>query len=166
MKIFLLILALIISGCSNIEFVYAPEAEKGILKNNTSLQVVGDDSESIKNILNKKISLNSTNPNFNLIINSKKEISNLVINNNQTTTHYEIKHTLLYRLFKTDSNSKIDLCMVAEKEERTKSDYVVKSDGYNFGSETNKNSVIEKNIETNISIFLEMIELNQPKNNC
>lgn len=164
MKNTIIILFLIISGCSNIEFVYAPQFEKNILKENTSAKITGDDANIIKNFLNTKISLSNTNPEFDLIINSKKEISNLVTNNNQTTTHYEIKHILSYQLYKI--NSKIDSCLIIEREETTKSDYVVKSDGYNFGSETNKKNVIKKNIESNVSVFLETVELKFSTKNC
>ena len=56
--------------------------------------------------------------------------------------------------------------MIVENKQITKSDYFIKSEGYSFGSETNKKNVSKKIIEKNILNFLELIELNYSNQDC
>lgn len=164
MKIIFLLISFAISGCSNIEFVYNSNIQKSILENETLLEVSGDDLSIIKVFLKKYLKAINDYPKFKLIINSNKKTKNLVVNNNQTATHIEIQYTINYTLYKLLKNK--DECMIVENKQITKSDYFIKSEGYSFGSETNKKNVSKKIIEKNILNFLELIELNYSNQDC
>ena len=164
MKIIFLLISLTISGCSNIEFVYNTNIQKSILKNETLLEVSGDDLSIIKVFLKKHLKEISDYPKFKLVVNSNKETKNLVVNNNQTATHIEIQYTIEYTLYKLLKSK--DECVIVENKQITKSDYFVKSEGYSFGSETNKKNASKKNIEKNLLNFLKLIELNYSNQDC
>lgn len=164
MKIIFLLISFAISGCSNIEFVYNSNIQKSILKNETILEVSGDDLSIIKVFLKKHLKEINDYPKFKLVVNSNKETKNLVVNNNQTATHIEIKYTIEYTLYKLLKSK--DECVIVENKQITKSDYFVKSEGYSFGSETNKKNASKKIIEKNLLNFLKLIELNYSNKDC
>lgn len=164
MKIIFLLTFFAIYGCSNIEFVYNTNLEKNILKNETLLEVRGDDLSIIRVFLNKHLKEIDDDPKFKLVVNSNKETKNLVVNNNQTATHIEIQYTIDYTLYKLLKNK--GECLVMENKQVTKSDYFVKSEGYSFGSETNKKNASKKIIQKNILNFLKLVELNYLNKDC
>ena len=164
MKIIFLLISFAISGCSNIEFVYNSNIQKSILKNETILEVSGDDLSIIKVFLKKHLKEISDYPKFKLVVNSNKETKNLVVNNNQTATHIEIQYTIEYTLYKLLKSK--DECVIVENKQITKSDYFVKSEGYSFGSDLSEKQVSTINIRSNIDDFINNLSILKTNFSC
>jgi len=158
MKPFFLIFFIFIGGCYNMQFVYDTSTPKNDLENNTKIEVVGDQNSIINIILTNKLKNNFSAPKYKLSVLSSKKTKNLVVKTNQTATHIEITYYIKYSLYKMLKDG--GECLVVERGITTISDYKVKSEGYSFGSETEKNNVIKKILNSNFKQFLNEVGQN------
>ena len=143
---FLFILIFLL-GCANLEFVYEKK-DKNILKNSTSLILVGDQKDIVYSKLFSIIGQNIEKI-YILEVNVKEIISKEVIGSDSATSKYNVSHTINYKLTKTKKN-----CSLLEKKITTTDNYNSKSAGYNFGTDVSKTKTIENNIINNIENFL------------
>ena len=160
-KIFFLCFFFIIFGCSSFEFVYDKNPVIKSIENNVSYNVVGDESETILSYLNNKIGASKSLGEFLLKIESEKTSANIVIKENQTASQIKISHTLQYVLSKPLKN-----CNIFKKEITTSIVYSAKSSGYSFGTDSSKNEILIKNIQTNINSLLRYIVTNYSILDC
>lgn len=160
-KKFFLFFFFIIYGCSSFEFVYDKNPVIESIEDNVIYNVNGDESETILSYLNNKIGTSKSLGKFLLKIESEKTSTNIVIQENQTASQIKISHTLQYILSKPIKN-----CNIFKKEITTSIIYSAKSSGYSFGTDSSKNEIIKKNIQTNIDNLLSYIITNYSILDC
>ena len=145
-----LVLVLLLSSCSGLEFVYDNNNKKGnFLFLNTSVFAFGDDKILIKNRLEEILKKPSESQKYILTATSEKKTTNLIIEDDQTATQIENTFVIKYTLKDQES-----LCLLDEKKITTSLDYRVKSSGYNFGSDLSKKNIVIKNINKNINSYM------------
>ena len=134
-------------GCANLEFVYEKK-DKNILKNSTSLILVGDQKDIVYSQLFSLVGRNIEKI-YILEVDVKEIISKEVIDSDSATSKYNVSHAITYKLTKAKIN-----CSLLEKKITTTNNYNSKSAGYNFGTDVSKTKTIENNIINNIENFL------------
>ena len=163
MKIYQIILLMFVFGCSDMNFVYNTDTniKELALNNNTILEVSGNEQSAVKVFLKKQIGETNQNAKYKLLLNLIKTEKNLVVNDNQTASRIEIIIKINYKLYDLKNKN----CLIIEKEVILSGDYIVKSEGYSFGTEESKRKTIKKLIENNISTFLndKKLKENNPK---
>lgn len=148
-KLLVLIFFVLISGCTGFDFVYENYETDSFLKEKTLISVEGDDRSTIKTTLNNLLKNTEDERLYKLEVISKKTLKNLVVESSQVATQIEISHNILYQLKSAKKN-----CLIDSKEIKTKIDYTVKSEGYNFGSDSSKKEITKNNIATNINRYI------------
>jgi len=134
-------------GCANLEFVYEKK-DKNLLKNSTSLILVGDQKDIVYSQLFSLFGQNVEKI-YILEVDVKEIISKEVIGSDSATSKYNVSHAITYKLTKAKIN-----CSLLEKKITTTNNYNSKSAGYNFGTDVSKTKTIENNIIHNIENFL------------
>ena len=134
-------------GCANLEFVYEKK-DKNLLKNSTSLILVGDQKDIVYSQLFSLVGRNIEKI-YILEVDVKEIISKEVIDSDSATSKYNVSHAITYKLTKAKIN-----CSLLEKKITTTNNYNSKSAGYNFGTDVSKTKTIENNIINNIENFL------------
>ena len=134
-------------GCTNLEFVYEKK-DKNLLKNSTSLILMGDQKDIVYSQLFNLIGRNIEKI-YILEVDVKEIISKEVIGSDSATSKYNVSHAINYKLTKAKNN-----CSLLEKKITTTNNYNSKSAGYNFGTDVSKTKTIENNIIHNIENFL------------
>lgn len=134
-------------GCANLEFVYEKK-DKNLLKNSTSLILVGDQKDIVYSQLFSLVGRNIEKI-YILEVDVKEIISKEVIGSDSATSKYNVSHAITYKLTKAKIN-----CSLLEKKITTTNNYNSKSAGYNFGTDVSKTKTIENNIINNIENFL------------
>lgn len=147
-KLSLITLLFLLLSCSNLQFVYDNQKENFLFLK-TSIVAFGDDNVLIKRNLEEIIKKPNGTSEYVLTVNSKKNSSNLVIEDNQAATQIENSFTINYKL--TDPGG---VCLFDQHQITTTLDYRVKSSGYNFGSDLSKKNINKKNINKNINSYL------------
>ena len=138
---------LFLFGCANLEFVYEKK-DKNLLKNSTSLILVGDQKDIVYSQLFSLVGRNIEKI-YILEVDVKEIISKEVIDYDSATSKYNVSHAITYKLTKAKIN-----CSLLEKKITTTNNYNSKSAGYNFGTDVSKTKTIENNIINNIENFL------------
>ena len=134
-------------GCANLEFVYEKK-DKNLLKNSTSLILVGDQKDIVYSQLFSLVG-RDVEKIYILEVDVKEIISKEVIGSDSATSKYNVSHAITYKLTKAKIN-----CSLLEKKITTTNNYNSKSAGYNFGTDVSKTKTIENNIINNIENFL------------
>lgn len=137
-----------LSSCSSFEFVYDNKYEN-FLYFKTNVVSSGDDYILVKNQIENIIKKTEGPNRYVLTVVSKKNLTNLIIKDNQAAT--QIENTFKIRYTLTDQEG---LCLFDQQEIITSLDYGVKSSGYNFGSDLAEKDINKKNINKNIISYL------------
>ena len=85
-------LSIIITNCSNFEFVHDENIETNQLTNKTSVKIIGDNIPILKKEL-KEILGTSNNMNYELNVSSKQETANIIKALDMTASLIQIKNT-------------------------------------------------------------------------
>ena len=141
----------LIISCSNYTFVYSDKKDYNFLKE-TYFLIAGSDIDIIRKHLTTKKGSGKRGEKYQLNISSQNENRNSVIDNDQTSSLVEIQYNIRYRLFDNLKN-----CKVMEKKISTSANYNSRAEGYNFGSDLNKNQLSKQLIKKNIDQFLQYI---------
>ena len=153
---------LFVSNCANLEFVYKSIKQIGKLKNNTNLNISGDDSDEVYNyIIDVLGTTNSKNPNYKLSINSTRIDEAEVIEKDATASKFSIEYNIVYILYNINKK-----CKIIEEKIKTKNSYASKSAGYSFGTDLSKKETRLKIISKNIDQFISFVDRYEDLNKC
>ena len=160
LKITGIIVALIVVGCSNYSFVYTDKNKSDILLL-TSISVSGDDAEAITRYLVKTKKDSGEKPEYKLVVSSKKQKRNVVIENDQTATTIEIQHTVNYKF-----TNILNGCTIIKRKIVTELKYNSRAEGFNFGSDLSQKEISNQNIQGNIDNFLQILNAKKDGLKC
>ena len=93
-KIIFFCLALLLFGCSNLQFVYKSENESNTINNKTKFVVIGSDRDVIISYLQKRLGTAKVEPKFLLSVDSNKTTNALIIDKDSNSIRIAIE-TLL-----------------------------------------------------------------------
>jgi len=139
---------LILTGCSDFEFIYDSSYLKSPLINLTKISISGDGAEQAKIYVDESIGNNNNGEYFLSIIISKNTTVQK-IETDSTASKFTIEHIMSYALI----NSKNNGCPLAKEIISTSTNYNAKSAGYDFGTDTSKKEAEYNNIIKNIDKF-------------
>ena len=150
-KILCLLICLVLSSCSNIEFVYDDYGdEPNPLYEKTSVKITGIDSAFI-NSYTSTLFGNNKKETFNLFIEIEEKKTKRSIETNQATSilRYELKFLYTLRL----KNG----CVTYKKEILSFFSLTPKSSGYNYGTEISLEKNYELAIIDNLNQFVSIL---------
>ena len=160
-NLFVFIILLIISNCAGFEFAYNTNENTFLIKNNTNINVDGEDAHQIYSLLKTKIGDTKDNPKYKLLVKSLKTETASVINKDATASKFIIEFIInydLYNLYKS--------CNVLNKEITTSSSYNSKSAGYSFGTSLSEKQSTTLNINKNINEFASFANMSANIDSC
>ena len=159
-KILYIIMFVLVSSCSNVEFVYNDNSsEINPLYEKTEVKISGVDLVFIKSYMQMFFGENKDNE-FDLLIDVKEKKTKRSIETNQTTSNLTYELRFYYNLF---SNSKS--CTTFKKVIVSSFTITPKSAGYNYGTDSSLEKKYQLAITDNLNQFMSYISsLNT--NNC
>lgn len=158
-KIVVFIFFVLLSGCSNIVFLYDNETDQKD-KRVFNYKIIGDNKEIAKSYLANTFNSNE-DTSYLLSISISEKITAQKTELNSTVSKYQVKHTIKYILKNTEKN-----CLVSEQTKTTLDSYDSKSSGYSFGSDSAKEQVIKNNIINNIDSFINTLDKKNTNYKC
>ena len=162
MKNFILLILMLCSlpACSNIEFSYNKDELNNQLYNKTNIIITGDEIPFLNTIVLSKIGT-SQNGLFDLEIDISEKKTKMTIKTNQVTTRIDYEIAINYILRNQAKN-----CTLLTKKQYSRFSFIPKSEGYNFGSDKFLETLYKRNVENNISQFLDSLEKQIEKKKC
>tara|TARA_Y100001970_G_scaffold172145_1_gene210441 strand:+ start:2572 stop:3060 length:489 start_codon:yes stop_codon:yes gene_type:complete len=157
--VFLFLLIVITTSCSNIQLVLDDKPKTNFLKNNSSIFVSG---KKYENFSQELFSYFGNNKKGEYIIRTtffeKKE--NIAVKKNQVAEKIDYELSVVYNIYHKDIS-----CNVFNKTVLTKFSFTPKSSGYNFGTDRSLERLYKTSIKTNIETFINSFP-NNKKPSC
>ena len=149
------ILLFFIFSCSSFEFVLKENSKTTPLKDNTALLV---DKNSDERFVRGLYSYFGNNKKYEYILKTKflERKENRIIKNNQVAEKIEYILEVDYDLFYKTSE-----CKIFKKTIISKFSFTPKSAGYNVGSDRSFDKLYSKNVDRNISNFIDALQINK-----
>ena len=162
MKKFVLLFLLLwfSSACSNIDFVYNEDELNNQLYNKANIKITGDEIPFLNTIVLSKLGT-SQNGNLDLEINISEKKTNMTIKTNQVSARVDYEIAIKYILI-----NQAKKCTLLTKTQYSRFSFIPKSEGYNFGSDKYLESLYKRNVENNISLFLDSLGKQIEKKKC
>ena len=159
-KLLITILFILITACSNIEFVY--KENKNLINplyEKTDLSTSGLDANFINSYLPMFFGENKDDI-FKLLINIEENKIKRSVETNQTTSKLRYELRFIYTLILNEEN-----CVVFNKELLSSFSIIPKSSGYNYGTDASIEKKYELAIIENLNRFISIIS-NVDINTC
>ena len=151
-KILFFIPVLIISGCSQLDFVYKSDGNiNNPLYNKTKVEFTGFDLPILKRYSSSYFG-NSNKLDYKLNIDILENKKNISIEKNQAVSKIRYELNLSYRLESLKKN-----CIIYQKRIISNFTTTPKSSGYNFGSDTSLEKKYDLAISDNFNQFISFI---------
>ena len=159
-KLLITILFILITACSNIEFVYKENKTLiNPLYEKTDLSTSGLDANFINSYLPMFFGENKDDI-FKLLINIEESKIKRSVETNQTTSKLRYELRFIYTLILNEEN-----CVVFNKELLSSFSIIPKSSGYNYGTDASIEKKYELAIIENLNRFISIIS-NVDINTC
>ena len=162
MKKFVLLFLLLwfSSACSDIGFVYNEDELNNQLYNKTNIKITGDEIPFLNTIVVSKFGTSQNGP-LDLEIDISEKKTKMTIKKNQVSARINYEIAINYILI-----NQANKCMLLTKKQYSRFSFTPKAGGYNFGSDKFLESLYKRNVENNISQFLDSLEKQIEKKKC
>ena len=158
--ILLFLLLCFLAACSNIDFAYNADELNNQLYNKTNIKITGDEIPFLNTIVLSKFGTSQNGP-LDLEIDVSEKKTKIIIKTNQVSSKINYEIAINYILRK-----QTDKCTLLIKKQYSWFSFVPKSEGYNFGSDKFLEILYKRNVENNISQFLDSLEKQIEKKKC
>ena len=150
-----------LSACSNIiDFTYNEDELNNQFYNKTNIKISGDEIPFLNTFVLSKFGTTKNGP-LDLGINISETKTKMTIKEHQVSARidYEIKINYILK-------NQAKKCTILTNKYYSRFSFIPKSEGYNFGSDKFLETLYKRNLENNISQFLDSLEKNIEKKKC
>ena len=155
-----IVFLLLLTSCSNINFLLETKKGSGYLKNNTTVYIDGGENPILKEVLFLRLG-ETVNKKFVLKVTANETQTKRSVNKNQVAQKIDYKIKINYSL--SDNKNK---CPNVEKTQTSGFSYTPKSAGYNFASDVLLKNLLEEAISSNLNSFMSFVDNKLQSYNC